>query len=229
MKEFEYFLRAGLIKKQSPNIDRAISLIKESDDKKNFLELTMRKIPSDKMNSNFVIESCYDIIMELVRAKMFISGFKSENSHEAEVSYLRNLSFSEEDISFVDELRYNRNGIKYYGRIFEKDYADKVLEFMKSAYYRLKRSDEMKIEVRKPTEKEKQQASNWGIWEKEVSEFPWEYDEKETCLILEGKVEVTSEDGKKVKFSKGDWVVFPQGLKCRWNITEQVRKHYKFG
>ena len=86
----------------------------------------------------------------------------------------------------------------------------------------------MKIEVRKPTEEEKQEASSWGIWEKEVSEFPWQYSEKETCLILEGNVEVTA-DEETVSFGAGDYVIFPEGLKCTWKIIEPVKKHYKFG
>ncbi|PIU19338.1 MAG: cupin, partial [Elusimicrobia bacterium CG08_land_8_20_14_0_20_59_10] len=46
----------------------------------------------------------------------------------------------------------------------------------------------MKIEIRKPTENERKAASSWPIWTKEVSSFPWHYDEKETCLILDGEV-----------------------------------------
>ncbi len=87
----------------------------------------------------------------------------------------------------------------------------------------------MKVEIRKPTEQEKSKASSWPIWEKEASQFPWEYDEKETCMILEGDVEVTSEEGKKFHFKGGDWVVFPKGMKCKWNIKKPVRKHYNFG
>jgi uncharacterized cupin superfamily protein len=45
----------------------------------------------------------------------------------------------------------------------------------------------MKPKVKKPTEKEQQEAESWPIWEKEECEFPWEYDMQETCLILEGK------------------------------------------
>lgn len=86
----------------------------------------------------------------------------------------------------------------------------------------------MKIEVRKPAPKEIKKASSWGVWEKEESEFPWFYDDKETCLILEGKVKVKTAD-QEVEFGKGDWVVFPQGLKCTWEIKEKVRKHYKLG
>lgn len=87
----------------------------------------------------------------------------------------------------------------------------------------------MKPEIRKPTENEKQVAKAWPIWTKEASEFPWEYDEKETCLILDGKVTITSDAGEKFEFSAGDWVVFPEGLKCTWTISKDVRKHYKFG
>ena len=87
----------------------------------------------------------------------------------------------------------------------------------------------MKIEVKKPTEEEKKEMESCGIWEKEASEFPWEYDDKETCLILEGKAEVTTEDGEKAAFGKGDYVVFPKGLRCTWKITEPIKKYYKFG
>jgi hypothetical protein len=87
----------------------------------------------------------------------------------------------------------------------------------------------MDIEVRKPTEEEQKEAESWGIWEKEVSEFPWEYSDKETCILIGGEVEVTLEDRSKVNFKAGDYVVFPKGLKCTWKITKPVKKYYKFG
>jgi len=87
----------------------------------------------------------------------------------------------------------------------------------------------MKIEVRKPTKAEREEMESCGIWEKEVSEFPWEYDEKETCLLINGKVDVLAEDGSKTKFGAGDYVVFPKGLKCKWKISKPVKKYYKFG
>ncbi len=87
----------------------------------------------------------------------------------------------------------------------------------------------MQPEIRKPTEQEQRQAKSWPIWTKEASEFPWEYDEKETCLILEGQVTITNEEGQKFNFGPGDWVVFPQGMQCTWKISKDVRKHYRFG
>ena len=86
----------------------------------------------------------------------------------------------------------------------------------------------MHVEVRKPTPKETAEMESWPIWSKEPSEFPWFYDEKETCWILEGDVTITS-DGETVRFGPGDLVIFPQGLKCTWTIHQAVRKHYQFG
>jgi hypothetical protein len=90
------------------------------------------------MNANFIADYCYDILMEIIRAKMFLDGYNANNSHEAEVSYLRTLGFSEADVAFMDELRYYRNGIKYYGTILDKNYADKVLAFMSKNYSKIK-------------------------------------------------------------------------------------------
>ena len=90
----------------------------------------------------------------------------------------------------------------------------------------------MQIEVtQNPTEKllDELGCRSWPIWQKEPSTFPWGYQEKETCLILVGKVTVTPKDGEPVTFGEGDLVVFPQGMECTWNVQETVRKHYKFG
>ena len=68
---------------------------------------------------------------------------------------------------------------------------------------------------------------SWPIWVCEVSEFDWKYDQQESCLLLEGEVEVAS-DIETVKFGGGDFVVFPKGLKCHWKVIKPVRKHYSF-
>jgi len=68
---------------------------------------------------------------------------------------------------------------------------------------------------------------SWPIWEKEVSRFDWYYDQIEECLLLEGKVVVETEE-EKLEFGKGDFVTFPRGLSCIWDIKEDVRKHYNF-
>lgn len=72
-------------------------------------------------------------------------------------------------------------------------------------------------------------VSGWGIWTKEVSKFPWTYDEREMCFLLKGDVIVTPDGGAPVRFGQGDLVTFPAGLSCIWDIHVSVRKHYRFG
>lgn len=69
----------------------------------------------------------------------------------------------------------------------------------------------------------------WPIWTKDASEFPWTYDEQETCYFLEGEVIVTPDGGEPVSMGKGDLVTFPAGMSCTWTILQAVRKHYSFG
>jgi len=72
-------------------------------------------------------------------------------------------------------------------------------------------------------------VADWGIWTKEASTFPWTYDEREICYLLEGDVIVTPDGGKPVRFGKGDLVTFPAGMSCTWEVKQPVRKHYRFG
>ena len=87
-----------------------------------------------------------------------------------------------------------------------------------------------KIEVRQPGEEdlEKEGVRGWPVWEKEISRFDWFYDDTEECYLLEGKVVVETSDGDAVTFGKGDFVTFPKGLSCVWDVKEPVKKHYRF-
>ena len=85
------------------------------------------------------------------------------------------------------------------------------------------------VNVSKPTQQQIETAKNWPIWEKEASEFPWQYTQMEKCLLIEGDVTVYNEDkSESVSFSAGDYVTFPEGLTCIWKIEKAVKKHYDF-
>ena len=71
-------------------------------------------------------------------------------------------------------------------------------------------------------------VSRWPIWTKEPSTFDWHYDDQETCYFLDGAVTVKTVDGE-LAIGKGDLVTFPKGLDCTWQVTQAVRKHYRFG
>ena len=69
-------------------------------------------------------------------------------------------------------------------------------------------------------------VDHWPIWEKEASEFPWEYFEQEISYILEGRAIITPEGGEPVEITKGNLVTMPSELICKWKVVEPIRKRY---
>ncbi len=87
---------------------------------------------------------------------------------------------------------------------------------------------EIKVEKLNDEQLKKLGVFSWPVWTKEASKFDWHYDSVEECYFLDGEVTVTVKDGKEASFGKGDFVTFPEGLSCTWNIKKPVRKHYRF-
>lgn len=87
----------------------------------------------------------------------------------------------------------------------------------------------MSVKIEKPekSEMEKQGVFRWPIWEKEVSRFDWHYDQTEQCYILEGEIEIITDNGS-YEIKQGNFVTFEKGLSCEWVIKKNVRKHYHF-
>ena len=141
LKIFDEFIRQGIVKKQSPDKSRAEFLAKEAEQTYlNLLEMINKLGIKDK-NANDYVKVCYDILTELIRAKMLLNGYNASGfgAHEAEISYLRNLGFKENDVRFADQMRFFRNGMLYYGTIMDKPYAEKVILFTKEKYSELKK------------------------------------------------------------------------------------------
>ena len=87
--------------------------------------------------------------------------------------------------------------------------------------------EKIKVEQLTDDEIEKRGIKNWGIWEKEPSEFDWEYTSEEHCYIINGKAVIEAPD-ETVEIKNGDYVVFPVGLKCKWRVVEPIKKYYTF-
>lgn len=140
IRKFDEFIKENIVKKQSIDKSRADFLIKESEQSyHNLLEMA-EKLKIEDNNANMFVKSCYDILMELIRAKMLLEGYNASGwgAHEAEVSYLRVLGFDEKVVQFADQIRFFRNGMLYYGTMLDKVYAEKVIEFTKKIYSKLK-------------------------------------------------------------------------------------------
>jgi hypothetical protein len=139
VKRFEEYIEEGIVYKITPDLERLKNLIEESKRKNILLKKMISNLGIDNENANDYVEYCYNIIMFLIRAKMLKEGYNSSGykAHEAEVAYSIKLGLEEYEINFLDQLRFFRNGILYYGKKFDKEYAKKTIEFTKKIYKKL--------------------------------------------------------------------------------------------
>lgn len=139
LRGFDEFVKSGTVRRRRPDPARARSLILEAEHRRTFLKELVQKIPISEENANYFVEGAYDVLISLIRAKLLVDGFSAsgEGAHEAEVAYMRKLGLSEVDTRFMNDLRYFRNSIKYYGKQFDQEYAQKVLDFMERLYPKL--------------------------------------------------------------------------------------------
>ena len=65
-----------------------------------------------------------------------------------------------------------------------------------------------------------------GIWASEIGTMKISYTEEELCVILEGKVKLTANDGSSIVFGPGSTFVIPAGFNGIWETLEPVKKIY---
>lgn len=220
--DFKYYLKEKIVRKQSPNIPRAEFLIKETQ--KSFIGLKNRveKLGIDEFNANSVIKDIHDIIIEKIRAKMLLDGYNASGNfaHESEVAYMKNISFSDFEVSFVNELRQARNGITYYGKIYEKDYAKSCYEFLIQLNTRLDdlfkeiKIREIAISDKKKWIKLAELSDNRnGEWAEQKFDNYLESKKKKRLLVAE-------ESGRLIGFSG------IKGEDLEENVLETLNKNY---
>ena len=139
LSDFEEYLAKGIARRITPNKFRAGSLVDDSSKRRKFLEQLTKNVVLIDENANYFIEEVYDVLISLIRARMLLDGFEASGnySHEAEVSYLKELKFADFEVNLMNELRQFRNGVKYYGKRYNKETAEKILGFLKSFYPKL--------------------------------------------------------------------------------------------
>ncbi|MEM2933010.1 MAG: hypothetical protein QW622_02275 [Candidatus Pacearchaeota archaeon] len=94
LKDFKEYLTEGIVRKISPNRRIEYSLIEYSNHI--FLTKVIKNLKIIDDNANYIIEEIYDLIIGLIMAKMFIDCYAAlgNYSHQAEVSYLKEINFS---------------------------------------------------------------------------------------------------------------------------------------
>jgi uncharacterized protein len=65
-----------------------------------------------------------------------------------------------------------------------------------------------------------------GVWAATCGRWVVRYTEHEFCHLLSGRVVLTSEEGERLEFGRGDSFVVPAGFVGTWEVIEECRKVY---
>jgi len=133
VKEFEFFLGKGDVKKQSPDKNLSSATFKEGLERLEFAKGLL-----NKARSKYTLENAYESMREATDALLYLEGFKSF-SHEASIAYLSKKGFSEQEIIEFDRFRKIRNGIKYYGRDCEQSDAIEAISLAEKVIGKIKK------------------------------------------------------------------------------------------
>jgi uncharacterized cupin superfamily protein len=68
------------------------------------------------------------------------------------------------------------------------------------------------------------EASLTAIWDCTAGEFRWHFGWDETVMILEGEVQITTDEGIERTLRAGDVAFFAGGTWARWRVDTYVRK-----
>ena len=132
MKEFEYYLKKGDVRKVSKDIELAKSL------RADLIERSEKALKLDvKEYSKIIFENVYDSLREFCDVLLALDGYKSY-SHEASISYLKKYGFLDLDLMRLDRFRYKRNSSKYYGKKIVIEDAEDIKEFYLKIINRIK-------------------------------------------------------------------------------------------
>ncbi|PRQ41657.1 allantoin-urate catabolism protein [Rosa chinensis] len=76
--------------------------------------------------------------------------------------------------------------------------------------------------------------NSWPKWGCAPGKYTLKFEAAETCYLVRGRVKVypkgcsSSSSSEFVEFGEGDLVTIPKGLRCIWDVSVAIDKHYKF-
>ena len=103
-----------------------ISQLMNSVEKRQSFIKTIQINPS---SCNYIIENCYEVIRELIEARMLIDGYKS-NSHSSTLNFMNEMNLSDADIKFTNDLFKIVYDIKHNAKDAHVEYCLLVLNFL---------------------------------------------------------------------------------------------------
>ena len=123
---FENYLKAGKVKRKTPDSEEAKSLFEQSKER---MEYTKLKDINQK-TAKFALQDSYEAARGAAQSLMSIHGFKPY-SHEATISFIKKFysdNFSEKEIHKFDHFRQLRNNSVYKAtKVMEDDAKSSIL------------------------------------------------------------------------------------------------------
>lgn len=132
MKDFEFYIGEGDVKRQSVDMNLSVSLMQDA--RKRLEYASSQKL--EEKSAKFVYEDVYDSLRAAIDALLAAEGFKSY-SHAAGISFLKKFDFLDSEIEFLERMRKRRNGMKYYGKTCGVAEAEEAIRFAKKALRKL--------------------------------------------------------------------------------------------
>src|SRR3989338_9257834 len=114
-------IETNSVRKMSPDLERAHSLIKTSEERISIIKEINEK------NCNFVFEDYYTSMLELLQALVIKKGYAILN-HLCLGYYLRDILQKDDLFMIFDDVRYKRNALTYYGNRMDFDTAKSSIE-----------------------------------------------------------------------------------------------------
>ncbi len=116
-----YFVEKKVVRKATPDLELAKSLIKMSDARLQFLQ----KQEIDSSSASVIASEYYEAVREVCEAILAVRGFKVY-SHEVITSFLSEILKDDYSSATFDRYRKIRNGINYYGKQIAREEAEKA-------------------------------------------------------------------------------------------------------
>ena len=110
---FQDFIASGKVRKGSPDLQMARSLVRMSDNHRE----TISSVPCTATSASTIMTNFYEALREIVEAIAIQDGYKVY-SHEAFTYYLKELGEDRIAEKF-DRFRKIRNRINYYGKLID--------------------------------------------------------------------------------------------------------------
>jgi len=135
LKNFNYYLETGDVKKQEPDLSEAKSLIEKA-------ERRLNRVKSDKLsesNADLLFEDAYEVIRESAQSLMSLKGYKPY-SHEATVAFIKEFhkEFTDYEVNNFDRFRKLRNNSIYKAVIIDIQDANEIITFAENFFKKIK-------------------------------------------------------------------------------------------